>query len=704
MYTCSTSGISFVCLKFIHQIYLFMKRSLLLLFFGLCFTLFNISKSHAQSDTTLARVLYTNSERTAIIGKTIGWNKPDTVYGSKVLANGRFVTYKNLTPLASTNDGNSLLISARAYFFNPNVLGPDSLWVILRVDAPFTNTGYYIPKVGSTPATMGGSKILMAFTFDEVENYYYFTANKMMPIGVLTPQENQWYVSPNKNSPGKANQWFFHGNFDGSGTVDSFYIDPTNTNLAINAGAQGYHMTNLVTSDDGKTMIAVIFDELISDKPRAQVFSWTPSVPAGSYPYSFADISGVIRGQVQPQGLHPDWNIDSSFAFTLHAIRGNTPALCQLGLFYNAKQDIDLYQFRASGSISIINDNGDHLVRGNLPKGTDGKTLQFFTGYTGTPTNIDDDKEVVPPEKGFPLGNGGDLQFSPGGDSIVFVTCRSDATATAEESGIYIMDLSSGKVDSVINDPTKMERQPIFTKSVVHKYVAPPPPTYVLGTATADSTALVFGGDTVKTPTTTLKLQTHFTLKTNNASEIIITKAILNNNNFGAFALVSPTQSQLPTTIKGGNSQTFLVSFTPPNVASFTAQLEIHYNDSLTKLDGKNRPDSVVFVNLSGTGVKQVTGGVAANHASTFDIAIVPNPFTSSTQITVSAQEAGRSTLEIRDILGKEVYASREFMLSAGEKYNYTLDANALHLSPGTYFVIVRSSGEELTRQAIYVK
>jgi len=680
-----------------------MKRSLFLIIVGFFVAFFDVAFTYAQNtaDTVLPRILYTNSERTAILGKTLGWNKVDTVLKSAVGAGGRYVTLKNLTVLASTKDGKSLLISCRAVFFNPIFNGDDSLWVIARVDTPFVNTGVFNPVT----YTFGNVKVLKYFTIDNLNNFFHFTGDKMMPIGVLTPQEDRWFVSLNKNSGGVYNQWFFHGKFDGTGTIDSFYIDPTNTNTATNAAQEGYHMTNLVTSDDGNSMYTVIMDEIFSDKPRCQVMTWNPSVAAGNFSYSFGDISGAIRGAVQPVGIRPDWEIDSAFTFILRSVPNNNPPKLQFGLVYDAKGDIQLFDIHASGSISSIDGSaGNHIFRTNLPKGSDGKQLQFFTGYTGQPGNADDGKEVIAPGKGFPLGNGGDMQFSPDGNSLVFVTSRSDAVATTTESGIYILDMSSGssgKIDSVINDPNEMERQPIFTKSVVHPYVAPPKPKYIPGIAMTDSSSLTFGVDSIIAPPgSTQPLQVTFKFLDTSASGVILKSAVLNSNNAGAFTLVSPS---LPPNINvaARGSQIFTIRFTPTAEQTYTCVLEIHYADSMT-----SEKDSILKIPISGVGVKAKVqnGGVASSAPLSFDLSIVPNPFTSSTQITISARESGKSSLEIRDLLGKEVYATHTLSLSQGEKYNYTLDANALQLAPGTYFVIVRSEGQELTRQAIYVK
>jgi len=655
-----------------------MKRSLLIYIVVFC-SLLTVAKSYAQntSDTVIARIAYTTSDRTAILAKTVGAAKIDTLFQS---FGG--VQLKNLAVLASTRDGKSIMIGGKATFTNPINNSPDSAWAIARIDSPFHNTGFL--NIISNPPSLGGAKILKTFTIDQANSLFHFVQDKMLPLGVLSPDEKSWFVTLSKTSPGNGNQWFYHGSFDGKGVIDSFYLDPTSA-VGSAAAIDGYHMTNLCTSDDGNTMITVVFDQIQDDKPRAQVFSWTPNVGGGNFPFIASVISGPISG------LRPGWNIDSSFAFALRVVRGQNPPVCELALTPNLKGDLAFYSFRSTGSISTINPTRT-IARNVLPKGSDAKTLHFFTGITGNPSSPTDDKEVIANNNAS--GNGGDMMFSDGGDSLVFITCRSDGNATGPESGIYIYNFRDNSVTLVQNDPLRMERQPIFAGSVIHKYIGPPPPKYIPGIAILDSSVLDFGIDSIGDPAA----QTFFKLKDTSASQVFIKSATFTGSGAGAFSLIAPTG--LPVTVAARGFSTFVVAFTPTAAQPYSATLEIHYVDSLT-----SERDSILKINMSGTGVKKKpTGGVNASTPASFDLSVVPNPFTSSTNITITAREAASTSIEVRDLLGKDIYSSKQMMLGVGEKFTYSLDANALHLAPGTYFVIVRSGGDELTRQVIYIK
>jgi len=619
-----------------------MKRSLTLLI-AVCVVGFMITRSFAQNtaDTVLARIVFTNSDRNAILAKTVGVAKVDTLFTS--FGN---LTVRNLAVLASTKNGNSILIGGKAVYPDPlNNSIVDSAWAIARIDAPFKNTGLINPF--ATPPTIGGAKVLKVIFSDQNNNPFL----KILPIGVLTPDEQYWYVTPTKVSEGGGQQWFFHGRFDGTGTVDSIQVTGSPASVP---NYPGYHMTNLVTSDDGSTMLCVVFDGISSVNSRCQVFNWVPSTPSGSIAFQ----SNVITNLVSALRAHINYP-DTVFAFSLHTLAGQ--GMCELSLAPTAKGDLTYYTFPIGGSINSIVPSSHSIARSVLPNGTDGKTLQFFTGFTGSPQNAYDDKEVFSPASGYPNGNGGDMMFSPSGDSVVFITCRSDATATPQESGIYIYQFSSHKVTLVQNDPTLMERQPVFAGSVVHKYVPPPPPPYVPGIARLDSTALNFGVDSIVAPPgTTPTFQTSFEFLDTSASKVTITsQTAFVGNNAGAFTLVSPTG--FPMIVAARQSQKFTISFKPSVEQTYTAALQIHYTDSLTAAEGK---DSILSVSVTGIGIKKKpTGGVTASTPVSFDLFIAPNPFTSSTQITVSARETGTSSLEIRDLLGKEIYSSKSFIL-----------------------------------------
>lgn len=640
-----------------------MRRSLVLITIALC-SILTYAESIAQ-DTTLARIIYTNSERTAILAKTVSVTKVDTLFQS-----AGSVQVKNLAVLASTKDGNSLLIAGKAVFLNPINNALDSAWAIARIDAPFKNTGFFNPLT----LTLGGAKILQVIT--TTQSIDPFT--KMLPLGVLTPDEKEWYATPLKMAPGQGQQWFFHGKFDGSGTVDSVYVRGVNADAAA---IGGYHMANLATSDDGQTMLAFVFDQcLTSDKPRAQLFRWKPTTPNGSIAFLADKIQTIPN-------FRNGGNIDTCFGFLFRVVPGQANPTAEIALAPNTTGDLTLYSFRWDAGASIaLTASSQKILRSKLPN-----SLHFFTGITGSPLTPDDDKEVITPEQGAPNGNGGDMMFSPDGSSVVFVTCRGDDFATAAESGIYIYDLSKGTVTLVENDPLKMERQPVFTKSVIHKFVPPP---YTVGTASLDKTSLDFG---THVDDGTDKTSMISTLTASNASEVIVTQATIGGADAANFSVtLSPS---LPATVKGHMTYLFPVTFAPTAVKSYTATLTIHYIDSLRK----NENDSILTIQLTGSG-KKPAGGVNAKAPAAFDLSVIPNPFTQSTQITVTAEETGSTSLEVHDVLGKEIYSSRSLMLGVGEKFIYTLDANALHLSPGEYFVLVRSGGVEVSRKVIFVK
>jgi hypothetical protein len=650
----------------------FMKRSLTLAIVILC-SIFLTSTSFAQ-DTILARIVYTNNTRDAILAKTVGVNQVDTLFQS-----AGTVTLRNLAVLASTRDGKTILIGGKGVFMNPINNALDSAWAIARIDAPFKNTGFFNPIT----LTLGGAKILKIIFSDQSNNPF----DRILPIGVLSPDEKSWYATPTKTSGGEQ-QWFFHGNLDGSGTVDSIQVTGSYANSPDHTG---YHMTNLITSDDasGSTMLCVVFDGISGINSRAQIFQWTPNVPSGSVAFQGVDITGALIQSTRPTLTY----VDSIFGYCLHNLGGGT---CELALLPTAKGDITFYTFPISGTIDNFGKNGNHAIaRSVLPNGSDGKPLRFFTGTTAA--IVPPDHDVFTSQAGlFALGNGGDMMFNAAGDSVVFITSRSDDYSTSQESGIYIYSFTSHTLTLVQNDPNAWERQPVFTAPVVHKYVPPPPPPFVPGIAILDSTAINFGIDTIGNS----PIQVSVDLKDTSASLIIIKSAVITNTNGGIFSLISPTS--FPINVQPRSSQVFLLRFTPTTIGQYSTSLVIHYTDTMRMNEGK--PDSILTLPLSGAVVKRTTGSVHTSAPSSFDLSIVPNPFSAITKITVTAREAGSSSLEIRDLLGKEIYSSKSFELGPGETYSYTFDASAMHLSPGSYFIIVRSHGEELTRQTIFVK
>ncbi len=656
-----------------------MKRSLLLILFTI-FSMLTADVSFAQTDTILTRIVYTNSDRLAILAKTVGVNKVDTLFQTATDARGNTVTVKNLAILASTKDGKSLLIGAKM-IYNTTVQSVDSLWAIARIDSPFANIG---GKINTVAGTIGGAKILKHFGFDEVQSILDFSADKMMPLGELTPDEQQWYVTLNKSAPGNGAQWFFHGNLSGAGTTDSVLVSQVNSAAAA---LDDYHMSNLAVSDNGSIMLAMVFDQILTNSPRLQLFQWTPGAPAGTVGFQ-ADVITSLPN------FRPFGNTDTCFGFLFRVIPNQPNPTAEIALAPNVKGDLTLYSFRYDGGGSIqLNPNASRTIPRSI-LGDNLTGLHFFTGVTGTPKLPDDGKEVITPYQGAPNGNGGDMMFSPDGNSVVFVTCGNNDYASPSSSEIGIYDINQAKFTLVQNDLLAMERQPIFTANVVHKFIPPPPPPYQVGKAIIDMPSIDFGSNFIGDPSATAKVK----LTDTTSSLVIVTQGFISGPAGSIFTVTS--SPSVPATISGHGLVTFTVNFTPLAAQTYLDTLVIHYKDSLQKA----ADDSIFVIPLTGIGVKKSTGGVQSSSPSSFDLSIAPNPFTSSTKITVTAREAGMASLEIRDLLGKDIYSSKALILGAGEKFAYSLDANTLHLVPGAYFVIVRSGADEITRQVIYVK
>lgn len=664
-----------------------MKRSLLFIIVAI-FSILTAAESFAQSgaDTILSRTVYTTSDRLAILAKTVTVNKVDVLFQSGTDGKGNPVTVKNLAVLASSADGKSLLISGK-FIFNTNNLSVDSAWVIARIDSPFTNIGGQI-RIFSKPVTIGGAKILRYFSIDENQSLFHFPADKMMPLGVLTPDGNSWYATLSKVSGGSGNQWFFHGSFDGKSPVDSLFVDPNDPTIGDAAAISGYHMSNLTTNEDGSTMLAFVFDQINSDKPRAQLFRWTPGASVGTF--------GFFADKINVPNFRLGGNIDTCFGFLFRVKPNQLNPTAEIALAPNTTGDLTMYSFRydAGSAITLSADNSRKIPRSILGDANTG--LHFFTGVTNSPQTPDDGREVITPSEGAPNGNGGDMMFSPGGDSIIFVTCGHNDFASPAASEIAIYDIPQAQLTLVQNDLLAMERQPIFTANVIHKFKAPPPPPYQPGKAIIDKPSIDFGSNFIGDPNATATV----TLKDTTSSLVIVNQAMISGPDAGIFSVIPSIPPSPSQTVAGLGSLPFSVSFAPAAVQTYNDTLIIHYQDSLKK----GIKDSIFVIPLTGNGVKKTSGGVANSSPASFDLSIMPNPFTASTKITVTAREAGSTSLEIRDLLGKNIYSSKTLSLGSGEKFNYTFDANALHLIPEAYFVIVRSGVEEMTRQVIYVK
>jgi hypothetical protein len=323
-------------------------------------------------------------------------------------------------------------------------------------------------------------------------------------------------------------------------------------------------------------------------------------------------------------------------------------------------------------------------------------SLHLYTGRTNNWTSIDDDKEVITPNQGGPFGNGGDVALSETGDSVVFVTCRKDDYATNEQSSIWIHNMKTNQSYFVYNDPTKMERQPIFMGHIT-RYTTPP--AYVRGLGQLQTNSADLGS----VYTDSITAQTKFTVKATNGSRILITSIALSGTGASAYSVVSPTIAT-PVVVNGGATQDIVIAFKPTAVQQYDAVMTVKYRDSISISDGAAK-DSILTATLTGKGAQRPSSGsVRAEAEAEFAMALVPNPFSSAGDVEVTAKNSGAVKLEVVDLTGRSLYSSESRYLASGEKTVFTLDAKHLSLVPGSYYILLHTPAGDVMRKAIVTR
>lgn len=104
------------------------------------------------------------------------------------------------------------------------------------------------------------------------------------------------------------------------------------------------------------------------------------------------------------------------------------------------------------------------------------------------------------------------------------------------------------------------------------------------------------------------------------------------------------------------------------------------------------------------TAVAAAAGVRNSAQASEASMTLQPNPFTTTSTVTISAQSTASMRLVVRDALGRELKSFEPLMMNAGHPVSFDLDAKAMHLAPGVYFVTAICGDSEVTRQAVLVK
>jgi hypothetical protein len=305
--------------------------------------------------------------------------------------------------------------------------------------------------------------------------------------------------------------------------------------------------------------------------------------------------------------------------------------------------------------------------------------MNFFSGSRGTLPSGKQYTEVDP--YAIQLGAGGDINFSMTGDSAVFVTHEApdDISMRFKKSAIYLYDFNTGEASLVYNDTNRLELQPTF---IMAPYTIPQPE----GTLSLSANSLNFG--TVDTPTTSApKSVTLTNSAAAGAKSIRIDSVTLVGPNASSFAWTGT----VPATIAVGDAGVTL-DFT------FTASLPAGTKTAVARVywNGSTTPNTIT---LTATAKVQPPNAVGLDNARA-SIFVSPNPFTSTVNVGVIAEESGRLEVSLFNVLGKEL-ANSALTVARGQKQNVTFDARALDLAQGTYYVSITLNGQSSIRQVV---
>jgi hypothetical protein len=388
----------------------------------------------------------------------------------------------------------------------------------------------------------------------------------------------------------------------------------------------------------------------------------------------FPPAISIIDYSSKVKGLGLRANPDSNFAFSIHAT-SNTRA--DIGLADLGSQPDNSIQFFDT-PIDGNNIDLTHPSR-SIPRSAIPSDMNFFTGGRGTLPNGKPYNEVDAYAQQF--GAGGDLNFSMSGDSAVFITHEApdDISKRFAKSAVYIYDFNSGTATLVYNNPAALELQPVF---VTMPFTIPQPE----GSLSVSASSLAFG--TVDTGSTSTKTATLTNGGASNAKSITIDSIKITGAYASNYAWSGTT---VPTSIAvtdAGVTLTFTYTPTAP-AASQGAAAHIYWN-------GGSTPTNIA---LSGTSKVKPPQSVARDEAKA-TIAVSPNPFAAMLTVNVTPEVAGKVGVKMFDLLGHERF-STDRTIGRGELSSFAIDAHALGLTAGTYYISITLNGETSIRQVV---
>jgi hypothetical protein len=568
------------------------------------------------------------------------------------------VKVSHLSALAVAPDGKSMLIGGKLNFTNAIDATKDSIQGFFRINLPFK----WNDTLVSNRQRIRGVQVLQECFVNGINPY---------PLGVLRTIGNElhWYATFHKlnGNPFRV----YHGKFTGLGIVDS-------VDLVGDANpVSGYQMTNIDVSPDGQWVVWGVMDNLAGDfdQKRMKIHRWRPFEPSHDTWLQSSDISGTLT--TLAAGIQ---DIDSAFGCLLRISTDPTinPPEAQIAFSNNKNGDFEMYKFRyqVTGNLAL-SPSGNNIPMSCIPD-----SVNFFCGLNNAGAGSAlDDREVL--EYARRENNGGDIMFTPDGKSVIFIVHDDgDRAQTGKKTGLWMYTFGESQATFLYNDPLKKERQPIYFGT--RAYVEPPPPPS--GTIVISPPELNF--DTTEVGTSKL-----MTVTVSNPSDHSVYVKSVEPSGSDDYSIVGAVPIFIvPDSLKGKSSVVFTIKFSPTTESHLMAMVKINYKDS---------SKTVIF---HGTGYKKPSGGVVDNPTK-FSLSISPNPFRSSTHVSISSPEEIGYTVKLNDALGRNIAIDPlPYSYFRGGAADYEINAEALGLSAGTYYLTISGGGETVTRQLILTK
>ena len=616
----------------------------------------------AQTTTMHPAVAFVKASRDTLFIKTLD-TLPVQVYALDTMIDTathflvQVDSIRQLAVIGMTPSGNRLVLAANFYYVNPVNDGLTLYQGLLSVPWPL-----------STFSLTNSVKFLLPSR----------GSNDFRPLGTLSADGKQWWVTFTSTTPGVDSLYFYHGNTDGSGTIDS------TTDLEFGVMDEGYQMSNIAVDNSNNVMLATSFDRLQDADPvnegRAILYAWQAGNGSQVQAINF---SNVYEPLATSSGGDYKRYIDSMFGLTVIPISDGSKNVL-IGLTSSTTRDntINLYENRYFVASSFSLSNQPY----SIPRTVIPTDENFFAGK-----NCGLYQEAATTSTVSQAGNAGDVSVNAiGGDSVLFITHDADDNCADRDklSGIYYYDYTSGggSATLVYNDPDAQELQPVW---VVAPYTTPAPVYYPGIAWTPSSSTGAFGS--VDTPNTASLTFTFNDTSTHVA--VTIDSATITGANASEFAITSGSAAG---TVQAGATGSISVTFTPVAPAGAVgATLKVYF-------EGQT-PDMSIAQSLSGT-VVIPTNGVQSDAALAASMSIGPNPFTSSASIELTAPTAGPMSIVVHDALGRTVYTSDMRETGAGQMESFTFDANALGLQDGVYYVTAFLGGRQASRAVVFVR